>query len=328
MDNIFLRKKTGEFLRKARAIAKGSKCMICGKSCTSFCASHSLPRFIIKEIAESGKVFTSSHCIKDDVIKNILKSNPGVNEVFTFYLICNECDNEFFKEVENRDKILAKFQNHEYNLIALKSLFKDYYTKLINSNLINISSEEMNKPEFLLMTIPWVYDIWEGSSEINDYLDAFNNGCEIRNTIILDEILPYKVDFSCLTKVTPKYSINGVFINDLDNPDNLFNKFGQMFISVFPFEDKTRVLVYFRKKYNSFLEIKNEFDKMTLDEKLRNLSFLILFYSEEVIYNSNVSDKFEQLKFLSSSNLFNNISQEEYLKIKKKFDDLNISLFN
>lgn len=92
-DMIDVRKKANKLLSKARNDAKPDKCILCGKSQTSFCNSHSVPQLSLKNIAKNGKVLHASILMGIDVID----IEKGVNNSGTFHFICNECDWTFFK---------------------------------------------------------------------------------------------------------------------------------------------------------------------------------------------------------------------------------------
>lgn len=51
IETIGLRKDINKLLKKARETAKPDKCILCGKTQTSFCNSHSIPHMILKTIA-------------------------------------------------------------------------------------------------------------------------------------------------------------------------------------------------------------------------------------------------------------------------------------
>ena len=60
MNNIETYKKISKIKKEANQYTKGTNCALCGKSCTSFCNSHTIPRFVIKNIAKNGKVYNPS----------------------------------------------------------------------------------------------------------------------------------------------------------------------------------------------------------------------------------------------------------------------------
>lgn len=63
-DEIEFRKQFNEIYRRAQKQSKLEYCLCCGKNVTSFCNSHTLPRFILKSISDNGMVYTSNNYFK------------------------------------------------------------------------------------------------------------------------------------------------------------------------------------------------------------------------------------------------------------------------
>ena len=76
-----IRKFTSRITRKARDCAKPAYCMICGKKCTSFCKSHSVPQFALKVIAKNGEIYQT---IPDEIFLH--GQAIGVEKAGTFFL--------------------------------------------------------------------------------------------------------------------------------------------------------------------------------------------------------------------------------------------------
>lgn len=53
---ILLRKQMSSFLKQARKNAKPDKCFYCGKNNPQICNSHSVPEFLLKNIAIDGEL--------------------------------------------------------------------------------------------------------------------------------------------------------------------------------------------------------------------------------------------------------------------------------
>lgn len=60
-DKVDVRKRINKMLSTARRNAKPTVCVLCGKTVTSFCNSHSVPQMALKPIADNGiiQLFTS-----------------------------------------------------------------------------------------------------------------------------------------------------------------------------------------------------------------------------------------------------------------------------
>ena len=86
------RKQMSAINKKARQTAKRETCYYCGKNVTSFCNSHSVPRFCLKNISTKGEVLTLNVLVDNPLIDK----EKGVEEAGTFHLICNDCDSKIF----------------------------------------------------------------------------------------------------------------------------------------------------------------------------------------------------------------------------------------
>ena len=122
--------KASKLLKKARGRAKKDCCLICGKNCTSFCQSHSIPYFILKNISLNGHNYTFYKLLKNNYF---FEEEEGNKSAGNFYLICNECDNNFFKDYESEKLLLNDLNNKMMAEIALKN-----YLKSISKNRIEI----------------------------------------------------------------------------------------------------------------------------------------------------------------------------------------------
>lgn len=93
------KKQMSRLLKEARQAAKRDTCYFCGKSVTSFCNSHSVPRFCLENIATNGDVLTLNTVVDNP----LMDTENGVNKAGTFHLICNDCDSKIFSDYENPD---------------------------------------------------------------------------------------------------------------------------------------------------------------------------------------------------------------------------------
>ena len=58
-DKIKYKKKINQVVSKARRTSKKSRCLICGGEVDSFCNSHSIPAFCLKQIGTMSRKSTS-----------------------------------------------------------------------------------------------------------------------------------------------------------------------------------------------------------------------------------------------------------------------------
>lgn len=333
MNNVEIYKQISKIKKEANQYTKGKNCALCGKSCTSFCNSHTIPRFVIKKIAQNGKVYNPSMTMNDIDLSTrlkVFKANPGIEETLTFDSICRECDNKIFSCVENEEVLEKQFDAKVLNLYALKILLHSQYAKIRDANLINVGGEKHNMSDFAnLISMPWFFDTLEATGEIEDYKSAMKNNTYIKHKVIIDEIVYKKINFCCTTELTLPFSYNGKKINDLCSINSYSTRFGGIYTLVLPMKNnRTRVVMYYRRKYSNYDIIQEEFVNMNLEEQLQAISNLLLIYTEEFVYNDNV------LKIISSANdiiaddIVNDPNVNNYLKKIKWLNNKQINMFN
>ena len=111
-------REISNIFRELRQGSKPQKCILCGKPQSSFCLSHSSPRFVIKNIAIDGKVKTF-HAITRPTSND---AEVGIAKAMTFQNICRDCDSKYFSDYEN-EETLSKEPVDRFALaeIALKN---------------------------------------------------------------------------------------------------------------------------------------------------------------------------------------------------------------
>ncbi|MDU6015691.1 MAG: hypothetical protein E6Y82_05830 [Clostridium perfringens] len=117
-ENKIEQKKTiNRELARARKESKQEKCKYCGKETTSFCNSHTLPAFCLRNIANEGKVLITNALVGFPLIDE----EKGVNNAGTFQLICRDCDSKIFQEYEDPENYKEKPTNEMLAQIAMKN---------------------------------------------------------------------------------------------------------------------------------------------------------------------------------------------------------------
>ena len=129
------KKEWSEFCHQVEQNSQPEHCLLCGEKMTSPCNSHVVPQFILKRIAEKGMVCYGQslfyHARKNDFIK----TTTGINNAFTFRLICKDCDQVRFRHYESPDAILnfdnlnREEQKQILSEMAIKTHLSHIYTK-------------------------------------------------------------------------------------------------------------------------------------------------------------------------------------------------------
>lgn len=322
--NINNIKKIHKLHTEALAEIKEDRCFICGKKCSSFCDSHSIPKFVLKSISDSGFVYlpVATRTASKNEQKLLYKSNPGINETQIFKNICRDCDNNVFNSIENIESTMKDFTDEELSLYALKVLLHDIYIKKLCCSIDNIHHKEMFGRGAI--HFEWLADIKDMTHQANDYVDAIKKKLLIHHKVIIDTVLNKKVNFACVTKLLLGYSYKGNILYDLD--DYLAN-FGFIYIVVLPLNNNhTKVSMFYRRKNKIYNTVKDEFDGMTLDEKLQAISNLIIMHTEDFACTKDVITKLKKIRKIVAEEVVN-FSKDEYLSRIDKLNKSGINLF-
>ena len=60
LSNIEIKKELSRRFQEARKKSRPQTCLLCNKPLTKLCNSHSVPQFVLKHLAENGKIMQSS----------------------------------------------------------------------------------------------------------------------------------------------------------------------------------------------------------------------------------------------------------------------------
>ena len=61
LSNIEIKKELSRRFQEARRKSRPRTCLLCNKPLTKLCNSHSVPQFVLKNLADAGKVMQSSY---------------------------------------------------------------------------------------------------------------------------------------------------------------------------------------------------------------------------------------------------------------------------
>ena len=142
------KKQLNQHIKEARQVAKRDDCYFCGKRVTSFCNSHSIPRFCLENIAINGDVLTLNAIVGNPLVD----AEIGVNKAGTFRLICNECDSKIFADYENPDNYSNQPTPKMIAQMALKNSLKSISKRLVEIELFKIIGKETDVSRMFSLT--------------------------------------------------------------------------------------------------------------------------------------------------------------------------------
>lgn len=267
------KKNVSKIIKDARSFAKMNVCFHCCKEVESFCNSHSVPAYSLRNIAKEGKLLTLNQFLKTPHFDLM----SGIKSSGVFKIICRKCDNELFSHYENPNNY--DNDNLEQALIS----------QIAIKNHLNAISKKHIEIE-MLKAIPTHngVDMYKISKELDllEYKTSYNLAKKNLEKgwdefyVVYYQILDYTVPIAFQDEVNLIMDFDGRVINDIYNYDPSYHIKG-IHICVFPLIDKSVIIMFTHKnhvtRYRSFYR---SFRKKSNEEKLEIINFIILAYSE------------------------------------------------
>ena len=324
MDKKDLTKDEKNTLGKIRKIVSDAKkqsltsyCLICGKPCTKFCNSHTVPEFVLRNIAVDGHVMSSIVNLNfipvDDIIRGVKKS--GI-----IHRICSECDNTIFKNYENPSSLLQKPSNHILNSIALKTTLNNYSKKLDENKFLEYTqANEISIPFERYHDI----DKREIKNTLNGLIKTLNGKKNINNKLVFWQKLNYVVPIACQVSLVLSGDLSGHVINNIFDTDS-HHKMQPLYIGIFPLEKSSVVMLFHSLSDNNYNAFDSQFLKLNLTEQLELISYMVLLYTEEYFLSPKLQtvlddDSNEEVQLLLEAAqdmhmdiIYNELTKREY----------------
>ena len=301
IDMVQTRKILSDFRRKSQISAKQTKCLICGKDTSSFCNSHSVPRFVLHNVAKDGKVINAAYALELDFVDQA----DGIKRSGTFYLICNECDRLLFADYENELSLLELPGNLLLAEIDVKDALLQISKRHYEIELYSLLQKEYNRYENkeLLDTIHEL--------DLRDYMFDYRRAKKIINKrlksgyiITYTTLLPYVVPIAAQTGITLIRDLNGNIVNDIYDTSPTA-RMQTLHICIFPLSSSTRVIIFHHRDDRNYIHFDTQFSRLDSAEKLRLVNYLLFEYSENYFASptiKNVLSTDENLKRLCEKN--------------------------
>ncbi|WP_367567210.1 hypothetical protein [Lacrimispora sp.] len=280
------KKKLNTILKDSKSQAKLDKCYYCNNNCKSFCNSHTIPQFCLKNIAVNGKVYWMNTILEMPAMKD----EKGVNESGVFHLICRDCDSKIFKDYENPEnyndvptiKMLAQ--------IDMKNNLKNISKRLTEIELYKLMGERLSASNDFVN-----YRNEINKMDLKEYEDSFSNAKKVdlkpsnsEYHIGFYQILPYVVPVAFQGAVALVSDINGDIINDIYNPDPKY-VIKNISLCIFPFKTSSLIMLFVEKNNRRFSRFFRQLKKLSLEEQLSIINFILFSYTEDYFLSPNIS---------------------------------------
>ena len=283
------------------------KCFLCTNE-KQICNSHTIPHFVLENIAENGKlkntqIFNNKFLIADE---------NGLNQVQTFRIICTECDSKLFQEYETEGNYTQEPSQTMLKQIALKNhlsrVYKHTQEKVMACNALD-KIKNMNdtqkrvinkhKQFFELQRTAAIKGITYNQAEAKNIYAFLKNTDEIYN-ICYFKILDYKVPYTLQGNSCIWYGFNG---EQLTYPlVDSSKKIKDLHICIFPFSSKSIILVFCKKEFDKYFKFFEKLKFHNNEEQLSIINYLCFAYFEDIFLNHtqcNSIDNNQTLKEVS-----------------------------
>lgn len=281
------RKQISFIYKQARENSKPTKCALCGKTTTSFCNSHSVPRFVLESISDSGMVLTSNALVGFD----LMDEKEGLNKAGTFHYICNECDGKWFHNYENpdlllqtpNDRVLAEIALKDSLLMLSKRNFELELNRLLlkkNPNaILNLSAASR----------AYALDARDFELEKQRYINIIDNGLENCFHVLFYCVLPYTLPLATQTGIALSTDIEGRIVNNLlDYSEDVYIQ--TMHLCFFPLDGKSVVIAFYHKDDRKYKHLRHQLNRMSNEDKLKYLNYILFQYAENYYFSQTISD--------------------------------------
>lgn len=306
-------------INKAMKQYKVNECLLCGQINPQFCNSHSVPQFVLKNIAKEGHVKTSNELIDIDLL-GVFDYKKGINNSGTFHNICRSCDSQVFKDYESEEVLLK----HPTDKMLLEILLKNILYK-INKKYREKGVYDYTEDEFGLKPPTAAnhdIDLNEDIIQLNKIKKSLGIKRYIPFNLFFWVNLPYVVPISFQTNFYLYGDLEGNIVNNLYS-SNVRDVPQEIIFCVFPLSSSTVVFGFNKKenrKNNVFI---SQFTKKSLREKLEIINYINLLYNEDYYLSPDINPEiFNNRDLLEISSEFNIIERrigDHRPRINKEF---------
>jgi hypothetical protein len=287
-DMIGNKKKVNQIISAAKKNAKSDECLYCGKKVTSLCNSHTIPAFILNNISVEGNLYNFNKMIGSPLIKD----EDGVNRSGTFYVICRNCDGKVFADYENPSEYTSKPTNKMLAQIAMKNFLKNIYKRKLEREMYKIINEQIGLPMGFMEHQSQIIEL-DSNEFLNGYLRAkkadINNSSDVYYMFFCQR-LDYVVPIAFQGPIAMTTDLEGGIINNLFKMDPQY-KLQELHICIFPFNDESLIFMFIDSKSKRYRRFYKQFRKLSLEEQLRVVVYLLFAYTEDFFIHKDLSDE-------------------------------------
>lgn len=276
-------------LRKEMKLAykkyRPDRCLFCNTKDVKFCNSHSVPRFVLKNIAKDGILFQSSLFMHNDE-DSLMDEEKGLNNTGTFHNICLNCDKVVFADYEEKSKLIEKPTNQTLLEIAIKNNLFEISKKHIEKRIYDFAHEKLGVE--LPLEEYYELDLYEIRKRLNSYKKAYYMKKNVEFDLFFWVKLDYVVPYAFQGEITLMGDLLGFRVNDVYDSD-FRNSIQSINVCVFPLDNCSIVMAFRDKSFRKIDNFIKQFQKRSLSEQLYILNYMIMCFSEDYYISKHIS---------------------------------------
>lgn len=328
IDKIKFNKILCNLSEQSRNAAKSTKCYYCGKECSSFCNSHSVPVFCLKNIAVNGEVFYSNKLINFPY----LKDKKGIKASGTFNIICRDCDSQIFSDYENPNNLLTRPTDKMLAQISLKNYLYSISKRLFEIQLYDNINDSMG-----MDVLRYINQQDINYLDLNEYINEFKatkriieKGLDNCYYLFYWEKLNYVVPIAFQDNIALISDISGKLINNVYNLSSDY-KTKNIHICIFPLEKESIVMMFVEKSDTRYRHFRKSFNNLSSEDKLSLINYIIFCYSEDFFLYKGLDKNIlnnEKLMEVSKKTSIAILSNPYANPLKKSIDNFDLSKRN
>ncbi len=320
---------------------KQKRCFICGQKNIEYCNSHTIPHFVLKNIATNGKLNNTQ--IFNSAL--LFASESGLNNTQTFHSICKVCDNNIFKEYETPENIKKEPNQEIMKQIALKNhisrLYKNNKEKRTYNYVLNAHKNTPNAHFAKTMAKHYLpvteYNCCYNRRQAKRIIKNLSNDvilyklCYYRK---LDYVVPYTIQSNSILSFgfNNELLVNSFKDGDLDIADDIH-------LCIYPLENQSIILIFCSTDINDYDNFFAELKTKKVSEQLSIINFITFAYFENIYLHKDIDQStidndslqkltHEQFATISYRGLIEGMSQEERNQMKLESLENNFSISN
>lgn len=296
---IEFRKILNQHIKNARKKSQHKNCLLCGKE-SSFCNSHTIPQFCLRNIAWNGKL----NSINTLIASELFDKDSGINNAGTFHIICRPCDNNIFQDYEKEEAYVICPTETALNQIALKTSLRDIYKHEMEIEMLEASKQIVKeKSPFFSFFLNKLFDaqIDARKRDIQECYEVFNTTKKHLTSsdswvkLISFDKLAFTAPIAFQGMIALVTGMNGETINDIFNHKRNYSM-EYLHVAVFPLETSTAIMLFMDSKNTRYAQFEKSISSLSQNQRLEIINRIIFLYTEDYYLSKQIDE--ETIKWL------------------------------